>query len=183
MQLIKMNIALFPCLLLAMNTATANAATFKGDACAELHAYSSAPQEITESLDDDTLYWQQSRAEYLRDLDYENLNAHYPKVTDYNGKRDLIEAKYHMALAESEVNEADDMSTGQSELQVAKCYVDSALANADSSDKHQIVELKKELNSLTLYPQKDLHYCNDKQFAMTRFHDLENKVGTLLQEL
>jgi len=183
MHLIKMNIAVLPCLLVAMNSTIANATTFKGDACAEQHAYSSVPQEVTESLDDDTLNWQQARAEYLRSLDYEKLNSHYPMADDYNAKRDLIEAKYHMALAESEINEADDMSTGQSELKVASCYIDKAMANTDSDDQHQIRKVKSDLNKLSLYPQKDLHYCSDKQFAMTRFHDLENEVGTMLQAL
>lgn len=104
-------------------------------------------------------------------------------VDDYNAKRNLIEAKYHLALAEAQVNETDDMSIGQSELQVAKCYVNRALSDADSNDRHQIVEVKNKMNEIAKAPQKDLHFCSDKQAALTRLHQAENKVGSLLTDL
>lgn len=181
MQLKIMNFALVPCLLLAASSA--NAAVFKGDSCSALHMQSAEPQEVTEATQDNTLNWQFARAVYLRDLDYENLNAHYPKVDDYKVKRDLIESKYHLALAEAEVTEANDMATGQSELQVAQCYVNRALINAGNNDLSQLKVVKNELNGISKSPQQDLNYCNDKQAALAQFHNIENEVGSLLLNL
>lgn len=69
MQLKVLNRTTLAYLLLAVSSATANAAVFKGDACAELHAQSAEPKEAAESTQDYTLYWQLARTAYLRSLD------------------------------------------------------------------------------------------------------------------
>ena len=178
MQVKNIYFALVPCLLLAAGSA--NAAVFTGDSCAVLHAQSDVPREAKEALQDHTLNWQLSRAEYLRSLDYANLNTQYPKVDDYQEKRDLIESRYHLALAEAEVNEADDMKSGQSELKVTQCYVTRAMADADNHDLSQLKDIKNGLMKMSDSPLLNLSFFDDKQYALGQFHKIEHEVGSLL---
>ena len=181
MRLKLLNFILAPLMLLAASSA--GAAVSNSQSCAEMHTQSAGPREISEATQDDTLYWQFARAVYLRDLDYENINTHYPKVDDYEVKSDLIDSKYHLALAEAEVSQANDMATGQSELQVAQCYVNRALTSADKNELSQLKDIKNDLVRISKSPQQNLNYCDDKQAALTRFHNIEAEVGSLLSNL
>lgn len=180
MQMKILYFSLIPILLLAAGSA--NSAIFNRDSCTVQHAQSAKPPEVTKTTLDDTLNWDFSRAEYLRELDYQNLNTHYPypKAVNYQEKSDLIESKYHLALAEAEVSESNNMINGQPELKVAQCYVNKALTNAGKKDVPQLKNVKNGLTKIANSPQHHLFYFDDKQAALTKFHKVENEVGSLL---
>lgn len=91
--------------------------------------------------------WEKARAAYERDLDFAAVDAkQLPE--DYGPKRDLIEAKYRLALAEGRLRVPNFDKQALADLQEAQSFLAHALQHVDAEDKAKFDVIKGKVDHI-----------------------------------
>ena len=92
-------------------------------------------------------------------------------------KKDLIEAKLHIAYAETSQFISGNADKAGAEIDKAEDYLNSAAKNADSKVKAKINAVGKKVNKA----KKDLH--NKKEAAKIRYEIIKGDLRQLIKDL
>jgi hypothetical protein len=110
------------------------------DSILDVGAAASSPKESKQDIKL-TKRWENARTEYERDLDFAAIDKHrLPE--DYSPLRDLVEAKYHLAIAEGKLIVPNFDRQAITELQQAQSFLAHALKHADAMDKPKFATIK-----------------------------------------
>jgi len=91
--------------------------------------------------------WETARADYERDLDFATIDRRQ-LPQDYNPLRDVIEAKYQLALAEGQLTVPNFDKKAVSDLQQAQGFLAHALQHGDAQDKPKFNAIKGKVDRI-----------------------------------
>jgi hypothetical protein len=91
--------------------------------------------------------WENARAAYERDLDFAALDSEQAPE-DYSPMRDVIEAKYELAIAEGQLIVPNFDKQAITDLQQAQSYLAHALKQADVKDKAKFEKIKGKIDHI-----------------------------------
>lgn len=116
------------------------------DSILDIGGAGSSPAESKQDIKQ-TERWENARAEYKRALDFAKIDTkQLPE--DYSPLRDLIEAKYKIALAEGKLIVPNFDKQAITDLQQAQSFLAHALTRVDATDKPKFAAIKGKLDHL-----------------------------------
>ena len=120
--------------------------------------------------------WECSKA--LSEREAEHISTGWQKLcSESKVKKDLIEAKLHIAYAETCQFITGNVDKAGTEINKAKDYLKSAAKNADSKVKAKINAIGKKIDKI----KKDLH--NKKESAKVRYEIIKGDLRQLIKDL
>ena len=123
-----------------------------------------------------TNLWERSKA--LSEREAERISTGWQKLrAESKVKKDLIEAKLHIAYAETCQFITGNADKAGVEIDKAKGYLNSAAKNADSKVKAKINAMGKKMDEI----KKDLH--NKKDAAKMRYEIIKGDLRQLIKHL
>ena len=123
-----------------------------------------------------TNLWERSKA--LSEREAERMSTSWQKLSsETKVKKDLIEAKLHIAYAETSQFISGNADKAGAEIDKAKDYLKSSAKNADSKVKIKINAMKKKMDEI----KKDLH--SKKEAAKLRYETIKGDLRQLIKDL
>ena len=120
--------------------------------------------------------WERSKA--LSEREAERISTGWQKLRAENkSKKDLIEAKLHLAFAETYQFTTGEVDKVKAEIGKASNYMKSAAENADSKTKSKIKDLEKEINRI----KGNLR--NKKEMAKEQYVKVISDLRQLIRDL
>jgi len=161
------------------NLSAAEATAATAEAGPEVSALDeSDSSKVDQTLDD----WEKSRANYLRSLDYAQVEQQNNDLNDYLLKTNLIETRYHVKDSETAMYVEKDYLAALDELRQAEHRFDEAIKMARKGELVNLKAEKPDLDKLLKKAQSAVeHKCICTQPA--GYHEVEARLETLITSL
>jgi hypothetical protein len=170
--------------ILLLGSDTAWSASVAGSACDEniLDIGSAAALSAQAKADiGRTERWENARAIYERDLDYQHVEAQQ-YLRDYTPKRDLVEAKYRLALAEGKLIVPNYDKQAILDLKQAQSFLAQALKGVGPEDANQGKLQAVNDRVARIWQFVAAGQCWSKRLTEA-FDDIDQNIEQLLQRL